>query len=137
EVVGWRTLASNSTYYSRVFSPVRGLIPDVQTVVEDGTNFSRVSSARAINDRGQIIATGNNGHFPLDPSRRGLVLTPLFGAPGDLDGDGSVGLSDLTLLLSSFGLCAGDPGFVVAADMDSNGCVELTDMAMLLSNFGG
>ncbi|MBI5864455.1 MAG: PQQ-binding-like beta-propeller repeat protein [Planctomycetes bacterium] len=56
--------------------------------------------------------------------------------PGDVDGDGHVNLSDLALLLSSFGLCAGDAGFSAAADFDASGCVELADLAILLTNFG-
>jgi hypothetical protein len=57
-------------------------------------------------------------------------------APGDVDGDGDVDLSDLALLLASFGLCSGDAGFNDAADFDANGCIELGDLATLLGNFG-
>lgn len=55
---------------------------------------------------------------------------------GDLDRDGDVDLADLALLLSSYGLCAGDPGFVPAADLDHDGCVDLADLATLLANYG-
>lgn len=57
-------------------------------------------------------------------------------APGDVDGDGDVDLSDLTLLLASFGLCSGDSGFNAAADFDNSGCIGLSDLATLLANFG-
>lgn len=136
DVVGWRTYQSNSDYYSWVYSPTRGLINDLQTVVEEPAYFSRVSGARAINDAGQIIAVGNNGHFPNDLSRRAFILTPLFGSPGDVDGDGDVDLTDLAAGLSSFGLCSGDPGFNAAADFDSSDCVDLSDLAVLLGHFG-
>lgn len=56
--------------------------------------------------------------------------------PGDIDGDGDVDLADLAALLSSFGLCTGDAGFLAAADIDASGCVELADLTVLLSNFG-
>ncbi len=77
DIVGSRPFASNSTYYSWLYSPARGTILDLQAVVQDAAHFSQVSSARAINDAGQIVATGNNGNFPTDLSRRGLVLTPI------------------------------------------------------------
>lgn len=54
--------------------------------------------------------------------------------PGDLDGDGSIGLSDLTVLLSNFGTASGatpDDG-----DMNGDGAVDLTDLAALLALFG-
>jgi photosystem II stability/assembly factor-like uncharacterized protein len=60
----------------------------------------------------------------------------LGSTPGDIDGDSDVDLADLAALISSFGLCAGDAGFVAAADIDSSGCVDLADLAMLLANFG-
>ncbi|MBU0617759.1 MAG: hypothetical protein KKI02_08580 [Planctomycetes bacterium] len=55
---------------------------------------------------------------------------------GDLDGDGDVDLADLAILLSSYGRCEGDPGFVPEADIDGNGCVELADLATLLAHYG-
>lgn len=55
---------------------------------------------------------------------------------GDLDGDNDVDLADLALLLSSYGLCDGDPGYLPAADLEPDGCVNLADLALLLSNYG-
>ncbi|MCA9244440.1 MAG: hypothetical protein KDA32_10825 [Phycisphaerales bacterium] len=55
---------------------------------------------------------------------------------GDIDGDGDVDLADLAGLLSAFGSCVGDSGFVAAADIDGNGCIDLADLAGLLANFG-
>ncbi|MEP0845805.1 MAG: hypothetical protein HRF50_03170, partial [Phycisphaerae bacterium] len=64
----------------------------------------------------------------------GIVRTPAI--PGDLDGDGDVDLADLSDLLSSYGLCEGDPAYNAAADLDGSGCVDLTDLSILLENFG-
>ncbi|MFO0837945.1 MAG: hypothetical protein U1D55_05415 [Phycisphaerae bacterium] len=136
EVVGWRLLLNNSDFLSWVYSPQRGLISDLQSVVEEPAFFSRVSGARAINDRGQIIAYGNNGHFPTDLSRRGLLLTPLFPIPGDVNNDGLVDERDLGELLSVFSTCTGTPGFNPAADFDSSGCIDESDLGLLLANFG-
>ena len=55
---------------------------------------------------------------------------------GDLDADGDVELSDLVLLLSSFNICEGKPGFVPVADITRDGCVDVADLAALLGNFG-
>jgi hypothetical protein len=54
--------------------------------------------------------------------------------PGDVDGDGDVGLSDLAILLAHFGQPDGatrDDG-----DLDGDGDVDLADLAELLANFG-
>lgn len=55
---------------------------------------------------------------------------------GDLDRDGYVDLGDLAQLLSAFGLCDTDPGFVPEADFTANGCINLSDLAVLLAHFG-
>lgn len=56
--------------------------------------------------------------------------------PGDFDHDCAVGLSDLVLLLASYGRCAGDDGFFAPADFDANGCIGLPDLATFLSHVG-
>lgn len=57
-------------------------------------------------------------------------------SPGDINGDGHVDLTDLSLLLSAFGTCIGDPGFHYGADFDGSGCVDLADLSTMLANFG-
>ncbi len=56
--------------------------------------------------------------------------------PEDLDGSGTIDLADLSELLSSFGLCSGDAGYVPGADLDGSGCVELADLSGILTSFG-
>lgn len=98
-------------------------------------------AAVALHSRGDGMTLAAAARFettpPLDSYRIGLTR---LGAPpatlGDADGDGDVDLSDLALLLSTFGLCGGDPGFLAAADFDASGCVELSDLATLLAGFG-
>ena len=104
-------------------------------------------------DRGQTWETWNFGGQYTTPFRMVRTATRLYasgyngeiwrmdglpnaGAQGDVNGDGHVDLSDLAMLLSSFGLCSGDAGFNAAADFDASGCVELADLALLLANFG-
>jgi glucose/arabinose dehydrogenase len=55
---------------------------------------------------------------------------------GDLDGDGQVGVSDLSLLLAAFGACAGEPAYTATADFNSDACNNLHDLALLLGRFG-
>ena len=57
--------------------------------------------------------------------------------PGDLNGGGQVGQADLGLLLASYGLCPGDPGYVPAAGkLAGDPCVTQADLGVLLSNYG-
>ena len=51
---------------------------------------------------------------------------------GDLDGDGDVDLTDLTILLSDFDCVGGG----CVGDVDGDGDTDLTDLAALLGSFG-
>ena len=53
---------------------------------------------------------------------------------GDLDGDGGVGLSDLSKLLSNYGQSSGMTP--TDGDLDGDGDVDLADLSMLLSLYG-
>ena len=55
--------------------------------------------------------------------------------PGDLDGDGSVGIFDLLILLSDWGPCP-DPPDDCPADLDNDGTVGIFDLLALLANWG-
>lgn len=74
----------------------------------------------------EVFATGgglNGSHFML------------FGPNlGDLDGDGSVGASDLLILLASWGSCADCDD--CTADLDNNCTVGAADLLILLANWG-
>jgi len=54
--------------------------------------------------------------------------------PGDVNGDGSVGLSDLSILLANFGTSSG--AGPEDGDIDGDGDVDLSDLSVLLANFG-
>lgn len=71
--------------------------------------------------------------IPADPFRVlgfGCGTTP--SCPWDLDGDGTVGSSDLAILLSEFGPCP----TCCLADFDDDGDVDSADLAQLLGNWG-
>lgn len=61
----------------------------------------------------------------VDPS-------PQPGPLGDLNGDGYVDVSDLLILLNSWGLCQGD----CPADLNNDGFVDVSDLLVLFSNWG-
>jgi hypothetical protein len=52
---------------------------------------------------------------------------------GDLDGDGAISVSDLTILLSNFGSTSAAPE---SGDLDGDGDVDIGDLSLLLSLFG-
>lgn len=52
--------------------------------------------------------------------------------PGDLNGDGAVNGADITIVLGSWGPCAGCP-----ADINGDGVVDGADIAILLGNWTG
>ena len=54
--------------------------------------------------------------------------------PGDIDGDGSVGVRDLLILLGSWGLC--DDCNDCPADLDDDCTVGVPDLLILLGNWG-
>jgi dienelactone hydrolase len=60
-----------------------------------------------------------------------VTVRPVASVPGDIDGDGKVAGSDLTLLLAAWGVCPGCP-----ADLDDNGNVDAVDLAILLAAWG-
>ncbi len=55
----------------------------------------------------------------------------MAGVPGDLDGDGTVGVADLLMLLSAWGPCPACP-----ADCDADGTVGVLDLLIVLANWG-
>ncbi|GMU80531.1 MAG: hypothetical protein AMXMBFR47_04020 [Planctomycetota bacterium] len=56
--------------------------------------------------------------------------------PGDINGDLTVDITDLAILLSAYGSTACESGYNAAADSDGDGDVDLADLASLLSLFG-
>jgi hypothetical protein len=58
------------------------------------------------------------------------------GTPGDLDGDGVVGILDFLLMLGSWGPCPQPCPPSCAADLDGDCLVSVTDFLILLANWG-
>ena len=81
-------------------------------------------------DQPAVVDTGN-GAAPLVD----MGAYEVQRCVGDVDGDSDIDLTDLAMVLASFLLCEGSPGFVAGADLNGTGCVDLTDLAILLSSF--
>jgi hypothetical protein len=58
------------------------------------------------------------------------------GVAGDIDGDGSIDLADLVIVLGAFGACEGDAAYVYGADLDADACVDMNDLTLSLATFG-
>jgi hypothetical protein len=54
--------------------------------------------------------------------------------PGDLDGNRTVDINDLSTLLSNYGTLEG--AALADGDLNGDGAVDLDDLTLLLSNFG-
>ncbi|RMF76939.1 MAG: hypothetical protein D6744_11905 [Planctomycetota bacterium] len=83
------------------------------------------------NSRPEIVAAFNPT-FVNGQTNGDLVMAVWNnGCVADLNQDGEVGLSDLSLMMQSFG-CGPDPWF---ADLTRDGCVDIEDLSILLNMF--
>jgi len=55
---------------------------------------------------------------------------------GDLNGDGTVDIIDLTTASLAFGLYLGDSGWNPKADLDGNNAINIVDILIIAKNFG-
>ena len=77
----------------------------------------------------------HKGTLTNGPQDFALILSgttpPDEPCPADLDGDGSVGISDLLALLAAWGTDPGGP-----PDLDDDGTVGINDLLILLGSWG-
>lgn len=100
-----------------------GAVPAGLTTDLDGL-ARRVDDADAPN-----VGLGTPPHVDM-----GCFERQLQPCTGDVNGDSSVNLSDLAILLASFGTQTG--ATLGDGDLDGDGDVDLTDLALLLGAFG-
>jgi len=103
------------------------------TIDAGGTQSAVSGNWRLVGTVGQPDATleMTGGGFELVG---GYWALPSVGCAGDINLDGFVNLTDLSILLSNFGIGSGaTPG---DGDIDADGDVDLTDLSRLLAVFG-
>jgi hypothetical protein len=84
-----------------------------------------------VNNLPTALAIENGGNFRTDEIRVGTTwasVVPAESCASDLDGDGTVGAADLTLVLSGWGSAA--------PDLTGDGVVNAVDLAQLLATWG-
>ncbi|MFN0136068.1 MAG: DUF3466 family protein [Phycisphaerae bacterium] len=87
-----------------------------------------IQNVVSITESGQMLVSGSDN----DGIERFAVLTPPSPCLGDIDGDRTIGLSDLAILLGAFGC----DGSACAGNLNGDSGTDLTDLATLLGVFG-
>lgn len=119
-------------------TPTGGGAPEVRRVQADATgHLGLCDLAPGIYD---VVVRGDG----TLPARANAVRVddafPLVDlgllAPGDVNGDGSIGLPDLVAMGAAYGRCRRQAGFDPRADLNGDGCVDILDFALLASYYG-
>jgi hypothetical protein len=99
---------------------------------EDSDAFMAASLA----DDADVLAVNfRSNRESLEGLSRGVAVVAV-GHAGDVDLDRDVDLSDLAMLLSTYGSAFETPTYDSQADFDLDGDVDLNDLAILLANYG-
>lgn len=114
------TIVGNSGDAAFVWT--NGTMSDLNGMIDAESGW-HLTKANGVDEAGRIIGVGK--HYGL---QRAFVLTPR--APADLDSDGTVGATDLALLLGAWG----NKG--TSYDLTGDGLVGAEDLAVLLGAWG-
>jgi probable HAF family extracellular repeat protein len=127
DVVGNSAFSNNINAVAWVWTPEHGA-ERLLDVVENPARFSRIYHAKAINDRGQIVASADIQ--VLNGQRRSILLTPIGPACAvDMNGDGAANVQDFLAFLQSY--AAGE----ARADFDGSGAVNVQDFLGFLQAY--
>ncbi len=105
--------------------------------ISDGAYVLLLQQTSDVHDASETYAILFNQNLPTQDFEQAVAAAQdLFapGCPGDLDGDGAVGLSDLSALLTNFGVMSG--ATFEDGDLNGDGAVSLADLSELLTYFG-
>jgi len=120
--------------------------PGCEMMDFDGNSTINMNDYNAFEDAftGVVIDCNENDtadmqEILLEPSLDGDgdgLIDDCGTVPGDIDGSGFVDVSDLLLLLGSWGPCAGECPPTCEADLDADCTVNVSDLLILLANWG-
>ncbi len=104
------------------------LVPGKLTLAGDFFGLSGIASAIGSGIASSIVR-------PYGPVDMDFVTVQAIPKPGDINGDGSVDVTDLLLLVDSFGASAGDASYSAACDFNKDGSVDVIDLLTMIENW--
>lgn len=92
--------------------------------------YQNVSGSDGIVDVPCVIDENNVDHYPL--------VNPMFSKPlmGDINGDGTINIHDIFIVVKAFGTKLGDTYWNSIADLDDNKEVNIIDLFKVAKDFG-
>jgi hypothetical protein len=88
----------------------------------DGSQSVTMPNIATSTARVKVEAVGNV-YFDVSNANFTIRLT------GDVDGDGSVGCADLSIVKGAMGKRTGQPGFDARADVNNDGVIDIRDLS--------
>jgi hypothetical protein len=115
-----------------VFSYTGGAWPASTVLTLLRTSYNTASSSHFTSGRIFTSTAGGTSLFGLGWVDYGSAVTVKIAVYGDADLSGAVGASDLSIVLTNFGLA----GVWSTGDFDYSGVVGASDLSAVLTNFG-